>query len=401
MKYVIIVPDGMADRPIDALGGRTPLEAADTPNMDFIAKGGVCGLAKTFYPGLPHDSSIANMSILGYDPRKYFSGRSSLEAANLGVRLGAGDLALRCNLVTVKEGKIADFTAGHISSAEGAELIGEVSRRLGGEGIEFYPGVSYRNLLVLRSVVKPSSAFEAQPPHDIVGGKVGDNMVKAKSKRAAGTVELLNRLTEESVGILSDHQVNRRRMGEGKNPANSIWLWGAGKKPDMPYFEGKFHIKGSLISAVDLLKGLGRTIGMDVLDVQGATGYLDTNYEGKAKAALSSLGRVDLAFVHMESTDEAGHEGSLEHKLKAIEDIDRRVVGHLLNGLSGDYAILLMPDHATPVSVKTHTDEPVPYAIYDTRKKGDKVCKFTEKDVGDNGSRKLTDAFKLVKRLTA
>jgi 2,3-bisphosphoglycerate-independent phosphoglycerate mutase len=399
MKYVILVPDGMADRPIKELGGKTPLEAADTPNMDLIASRGSCGMAKTFYKGLPYDSSIANMSILGYDPRKYFTGRSPLEAANLGVELGAGDLALRCNLITVDDWRIKDFTAGHISSAEAAELMGVIDRKLGGDGIEFYPGVSYRHLLVLRDIVKPSIEFTATPPHDIVGGIVSDNLIKAKKKTAQRTVDLLNGMMEKSRTILEDNSVNKKRVKEGKNPANSIWLWGAGTKPAMPTFESKYKVTGSLVSAVDLLKGLGRIVRMEVLNVQGATGYLDTNYEGKADAALKSLEHVDLTYVHVESTDEAGHEGSLEHKLKAIEDIDKKVIGRILDGLKGDFAILLMPDHATPVSVKTHTEEPVPYAIYDTRKKGSGVSKFTEKGVRDNWHQNPTDAYKLVGRL--
>jgi 2,3-bisphosphoglycerate-independent phosphoglycerate mutase len=399
MKYVIIVPDGMADRPLKELGGRTPLEAADTPNMDRIAGGGTCGMARTFYKGLPYDSSIANMSILGYDPRKYFTGRSPLEAANLGVELGKGDIALRCNLITVEGERIKDFTAGHISTAESSMIINELREKLGSDGIEFYPGVSYRHLIVLRSKIKPSMDFVAIPPHDIVGGKVSENLINAKGKQACNTVDLLNRLILESQAILPGLDVNKKRVASGKEPANSIWLWGAGTRPMMPSFESRFKVKGSLVSAVDLLKGLGRTVGMEVLEVKGATGYIDTNYEGKADAALKSLERVDLTYVHVESTDEAGHEGNLKHKMKAIEDIDKKVIGRILDGLEGEFAILLMPDHATPISVRTHTEEPVPYALYDTRKKGGTIRRFTENEIRQKCNEEVIDAFNLVAKL--
>jgi 2,3-bisphosphoglycerate-independent phosphoglycerate mutase len=381
MKYVVVVPDGMADRPLKELGGMTPLEAAKTPNMDQIARGGKCGLAKTFYEGLPYDSSIANMGILGYDPKTYFSGRSPLEAANLGVSLADGDIALRCNFVTLEAGRIKDFTAGHISNSEGANLIEALNRSLGSEGIEFYPGVSYRNLLVIRGARAPSLDFGATAPHDIIGGLASEHMICAKSSMAKNTVDLLNGFIEKSWDILAGHEVNRQRLKNGKNPANSIWLWGAGKRPNMPSFRSKFKIDGSLVSAVDLLKGLGRVVGMEVLYVKGATGYLDTDYAGKTNAALKSLEHVDLSYIHLESTDEAGHEGSSEKKIQAIEDIDRLVVGRLLDRLKGEYSILLMPDHATPVEVRTHTTEPVLYAIYDSRKKLSGAKAYNEKEV--------------------
>jgi 2,3-bisphosphoglycerate-independent phosphoglycerate mutase len=399
MKYVIVVPDGMADRPLKELGGRTPLEVASKPNMDFLAGNGVSGLAKTFYRGLPYDSSIANMGILGYDPRKFFTGRSPLEAANLGVTLGEGDLSLRCNLVTIEEGRMKDFTAGHISSPEGHHLMKDVDGVLGEEGVEFYPGVSYRNLLVLRSSVKPSDRFISYPPHDIIGGDISKHWVKERSKSSSKTVGLLNHLIRESTEILADHPVNRRRVSEGKNPANSIWLWGAGHKPKMPLFQDRHHIRGSLVSAVDLLKGLGRVVGLEVLDVKGATGYIDTNYEGKADAAAKSLQTADLTYVHMESTDEAGHEGSIEHKIRAIEDIDKKVVGNLLDKVEGDYRMLLMPDHATPIKIRTHTKEPVPYVIYDTTKKAKGVGRFTEKEIREKTDKPPIESYKLMNKL--
>ncbi|MFH0863316.1 MAG: cofactor-independent phosphoglycerate mutase [Candidatus Altiarchaeota archaeon] len=396
MKYVIVVPDGMADRPLKELGGRTPLEAAKTPNMDAVARGGACGMAKTFYSGLPYDSSIANMGILGYDPRKYFTGRSPLEAANLGVVLEDGDLALRCNLITVADGRIKDFTAGHISRQEGSELIEALKERLGVAGLEFYPGVSYRNLLVIRKRLRPSDRISTKPPHDIVGGLVSRNMVKATSKRGEETARLLNRLIVDSASVLEDHPVNGGRKARGKNVANSVWFWGAGTRPDLPSFEEKFGMKGSLVSAVDLLKGIGKTIGLDVLDVKGATGYIDTNYIGKADAALDSLKRVDFTYVHIESTDEAGHEGSIEHKIRAIEDIDRNVVGEILGRMGCDFRMLLLPDHATPIEIRTHTKEPIPYAIYDSTKESVGACAFTEREIRKRSPKKAVESYRLM-----
>ncbi len=398
MKYVVIVPDGMADRPVRALGGLTPLEAARKPNMDAVARRGSCGMAKMFHRGLPYDSSIANMGILGYDPRRYFCGRSPLEAANVGVGLGAGDIALRCNLVTLVGGKMADFTAGHISSDEARSIMSDLSAALGGGGVEFYPGTSYRNLMVIRRGLRPSLDFSAKPPHDIVGSPVKDNMPRSRAASAAVTAGLLRQLIRRSWAVLAEHPVNLGRMRDGMKPANSIWLWGAGRRPRMPSFSGKFGVRGSLVSAVDLLKGLGKVIGMDVLSVDGATGYLDTNYEGKAESALRSLESCDLTYVHLESTDEAGHEGSLEHKIKAIEDIDRKIVGRILDGLEGDYRVLLMPDHPTPIEVRTHTSEPVPYVLLDSRLDAAGAEAYTERSIKSKSVRTV-EAHTLMRRL--
>ncbi len=397
---MILVPDGMADHPVKELGGRTPVEAADTPNMDLVAREGVCGMAQTFYRELPYDSSIANMGIMGYDPRRYFSGRAPLEAANLGVELCEGDVALRCNLVTAEDGRMKDFTAGHIGNAEARRLMEELDRRLGGDGVEFYPGVSYRNLLVIRSNRNPSVDFTTTQPHDIVGEETVKHAIKPADHGSAETVALLNRLAEDAAGILEEHEVNMRRTGDGENPANRVWFWGAGTRPDMPPFQELYGLRGSLVSAVDLLNGLARTIGLEVLEVEGVTGYLDTNYEGKADAAVDSLKEVDLTYVHVESTDEAGHEGSVEHKIRAIEDVDRRVLGRVLDGLDGDYAVLVIPDHPTPIEVRTHTNEPVPYALYDTRRKGDAARSYSERGIKENGSRALTEAWKLIGEMT-
>ncbi len=378
MKYVIVVPDGMADHPVKSLGGQTPAEAADTPNLDNMAKNGFCGMAKTFFDGLPYDSSIANMAILGYDPRKHFTGRSPLEAANLGIELGPGDISLRCNLVTVEEGRMADFTAGHITTAESTQLMRSLGERLGSEGVEFYPGVSYRNILVLRKQMTPSLDYNASQPHDIVGEEIATHKIKEKSKKGEYTARQLNDLTEKALSILKDHPVNRKRVKNGLKPANSIWLWGAGGKPNMPSFGVMYGLTGSLVSAVDLLNGLAKTVGLRVLKVPGVTGYIDTNYEGKADAAVKSLEEVDLTYVHIEATDESGHEGNIEHKVKAIEDVDRRVLGRILDGLDGEYRMMVIPDHPTPVEVRKHTNEPVPYIIYDSGAAENGVKRYSE-----------------------
>ena len=390
----------MSDRPLKELKDKTPLDVAYTPNMDNLAKKGICGLSRTFYEGLPYDSSVANMGVLGYDPRKYFTGRAPLEAANIGVDLAYGDIALRCNLLTVQDGRIVDFTAGHIPNKDALELMNSLGERLGGRGVEFHAGVSYRNLLVLRSDLRPSLDFTARQPHDIVGHRVDENLIQSNSKEAGATVQLLNDLMEKAGDILANHELNWRRIGEGKNPANAAWFWGAGVKPNMPLFEKVFGLKGSLVSAVDLLKGLGRIIGMRVLDVKGATGYYDTNYEGKADAALNSLADLDLAYIHVESTDEAGHEGSIEHKIKAIEDIDERVLGRIIDNIEGDYAILLMPDHSTPIVARTHTTDPVPYVIFDTRRKAEGVKAYNERDIGEKAGQRIVDSHTLMKKMT-
>jgi len=287
-------------------------------------------------------------------------------------------VALRCNIITEEGGRIKDFTSGHISSEEGSIIMDSVRERFGSEGVEFYPGVSYRNLVVLRDEF--SSELDCKPPHDIVGGSVRENLIRPLSRGAKETAELLNRIMLESVGFMGDLKVNKERVRDGKSPGNMLWFWGAGRKPHLASFREKYGLSGSLISAVDLLKGIGRVIGLDVVDVPGATGYLDTNYEGKADAALESLKRLDFSYIHVESTDESGHEGNIEHKIKAIEDLDRRVVGRLLDKLEGDYVIGLLPDHATPIDVRTHVDDPVPFAIYDKRKKPDGTKAYSEKE---------------------
>jgi 2,3-bisphosphoglycerate-independent phosphoglycerate mutase len=397
MKYIIIVGDGMADLPLHELDDRTPLEAASTPNMDYIAENGVCGMVKHFYKGLPLDSGVANLSILGYNPRKYYLGRGPLEAVNIGVKLKPGDIAMRFNFVTVVDGRLVDPFSGHITNEETSELIEALRKTLGGEGIEFYPGVSYRNLLVLRAGTGHSLDFECTPPHDITGRDIHKYFVKAKSGEGKATTAVLNNMMLESKQILEEHPVNKKRIEKGKTPGNMMWVWGAGVKSKIPSFRDKHGFTGSLISAVDLLKGIGKEIGLDVIDVPGATGYIDTNYKGKADAAVSSLKDRDFTFVHVESPDESGHEGIIEHKIKAIEDLDKLVVGRMLDRLGDDFRLAVTADHPTPIEVRKHTDAPVPFAIYDTRgREKDGVEKYCEREVKANGSLGLIKGYKFI-----
>lgn len=367
MKYIVLIGDGMADYPLRELGNLTPLQAADIPNMDFIAKHGKCGVASTIPANMPAGSDVANLSILGYDPLQYYCGRGPLEAASMGVRLGKDDIAFRCNLITEKDGLLADYSAGHISSEEARVLIEVVDKELG-NGCKFHAGISYRHLMVM----KRGEKAQCTPPHDVVGQPVEDVLPRGED------AEVLINLIKASKHVLDKHEVNVKREKNGRNPANLIWLWGQGKAPSMPLFKDLFGVSGSIISAVDLLKGIGKYAGLDLINVPGATGYLDTNYSGKAEYALKSLEDHDFVFVHVEAPDEAAHMGDLEAKIKAIEDFDEKVVGGMLNELAGDYNILVMPDHFTPISIKTHTREPVPFAIYSSDESPDHVERFDE-----------------------
>jgi len=369
MKYIVLVGDGMADYPIPEIGGLTPLQAADTPNMDFIAKHGKCGLAKTVPDNKPPGSDVANLSIMGYDPDKYYSGRGPLEAASIGINLEKDDIAFRCNLITEKNGLLADYSSGHITSEEAGILIKAIDKELGGS-CRFHAGVSYRHLLVM----KRAEFSQCTPPHDVVGQSVEDVLPQGEDS------EFLISLIRASKPILENHEVNIKRKKAGKNPANLIWPWGQGKAPAMPFFKDIFGVSGSIISAVDLLKGIGKYSGLDIIDVPGATGYLDTNFSGKAQYALDSLKERDFVLVHVEAPDEAGHMGNIEAKIKAISDFDEKVVGGLLNELGGfgDYRIMVLPDHPTPISIKTHTREPVPFAIYSSIESADYVKRFDE-----------------------
>ncbi|MDA8084962.1 MAG: cofactor-independent phosphoglycerate mutase [Nitrospiraceae bacterium] len=368
MKYIVIIGDGMADRPLKELGGKTPLQHAKTENMDRLASLGVVGRAHTIPEGMHPGSDVANLSILGYDPARYYSGRAPLEAASIGVTLKDDDVAFRCNLVTLKYNRdrtraiMEDYSSGHISTDEASILIREVDRTLGSSEMRFYPGVSYRHLMVWSG---GPADIECVPPHDILGKEIAEYLPVGDGEAA------LRHLMIDSVDILEPHPLNRERVKNGKNPANSVWFWGQGRRPSMPTFEEKYGLKGALISAVDLTKGLGIYAGFEILSVPGMTGYIDTNYIGKAEEALRSLELVDFVYIHVEAPDEAGHSGKYKDKVQAIEDFDSIVVRTVMEGAGrfGDHRILVMPDHPTPIEIRTHSDDPVPFIIYDSREK--------------------------------
>jgi len=395
MKYVILQGDGMPDHKLPELGNKTPLETADTPNLDYIAKRAeTFGMAKTIPGGLPPGSDVGNLAVLGYDPTVYYTGRSPLEAASIGVELFPGDVTLRCNLVTLgKEDEntiMADYSAGHITTEEATELINAVKNELDEEGMIFHPGISYRHLLVWSGGNKDVTTT---PPHDISGKSIDPHM-----PAGAGSEKLI-KLIIKSREVLNDHPVNKKRIERGENPATSIWLWGQGTAPEMPTLEELYGITGSVISAVDLVKGIGHYAKMNVIDVPGATGYLDTNYEGKVDYAIESLNSCDLTMIHIESTDETGHLGKAELKVQAVEDFDKRVVGRVLEKIKAfkDYRILVMSDHPTPIDIRTHTSDPVPFAILDSS--DDSVRNegrvYTE-DSASNSETFIDDGWKLM-----
>jgi 2,3-bisphosphoglycerate-independent phosphoglycerate mutase len=374
MKYIILLGDGMADRPIAELGGKTCLQAAKTPNLDQLASLGQVGMVHTVPDGFPPGSDVANLTVLGYDPRKYYSGRSPLEAASIGVELGPDDVAFRCNLVSLKVsgGKASvtrtrrraimeDFSAGHISTEEARQLIEEIDAKLGSNRIRFYPGVSYRHLMVWKG---GKDKIECTPPHDIQDKDVTDYLPRGEGD------ETIVELMEASYDILTAHPVNKGRGESGKRQANSIWLWGQGRRPSMPTFKEKYGLEGAIISAVDLAKGIGIYAGFEVIAVPGATGWIDTNYVGKAEHALWALKTKDIVYLHVEAPDEAGHTGDLKNKIKAIEDFDEFIVGNIIHGMKqfDEYRIMVLPDHPTPIELRTHSNEPVPFIIYDSTK---------------------------------
>ncbi|WNY26423.1 cofactor-independent phosphoglycerate mutase [Methanolapillus ohkumae] len=402
MKYVVIIGDGMADLPIPELNHKTILQYAQKPNLDFLAKNGQCGLAVTVPNGYSPGSDVANMSIFGYDPAVYYTGRSPLEAVSMGVSLVGNDLAFRTNLITIgnadgtvsangpdlENAYILDYSGGHITSDEAKELIRAVEAGLGTAQFSFYPGISYRHLLVAKDNFGKNCVFT--PPHDVTGKKASDHFPMAKegdleSKRAA---QIYLDMMKASYEILKNHPINQKRVREGKSPANCIWFWGQGNAPKFEKFE-KIHQKtGAVISAVDLLKGIGICAGLEVIEVPGATGFLDTNYAGKASAAISALKSKDFVFVHIEAPDECGHLGDYKKKLQAVEDLDSKIIKPLLDFAiesqkkGESIAILVMPDHPTPVALKTHTSDPIPFVLYDTRELLiDSVSVFDEKSV--------------------
>jgi len=378
MKHIILIMDGAGDKPLKKLGGKTQLQVAEKSNVDFLAEKGRCGLFKTIPDNFSTCSGVANLSILGYDPLKYFQGRGVLEAAAIGVPLEDTDVVFRCNTISITEdNRIKNHSAGHISSEEASVLIEYANKNLGNKGVIFYPGVSYRHILVLKGGYSPD--VECFPPHDYVGRFYKELLVQPKNSEAVKTAELLNKITEESHTLFEQHPVNLKRRKEGKDIANMLWFWSPGKRPAMKTFYERFGITGAVISAVDLIKGIGLYSGLDVIDVQGATGLYNTNYEGKAEACINALKTHDFVYVHVEAGDEASHERNVELKIKCIEDFDRRLVGNILKEVDiKNTVISILPDHYTPVETGAHSAEPIPFIICDPLLPPDRVRKFDE-----------------------
>ena len=379
MKHIIILGDGMADEPIGSLGGLTPLQYAKTPYMDELARKGVTGRMKTVADGFHPGSEVANMAVLGYDLPTVYEGRGVLEAASIGVELQPGDMAMRCNLICVEEEILKNHSAGHITTEEADELIHYLNEQLGSEQVHFYTGVSYRHLLVIKGGDK---RVACTPPHDVPLHPFRPLLVKAEVPEAQATADLLNELILRSQELLKNHPVNLRRQAEGKDMANSIWPWSPGYRPAMRTMKEMYGIeRGAVISAVDLIRGIGVYAGLKVLHVEGATGLYDTNYEGKAQAALEALKENDFVYLHIEASDEAGHEGDVALKVKTIENLDRREVGPIYEAVKQwkePVAIAVLPDHPTPCAVRTHTNQPVPFLIWKPGETPDGVTRFDE-----------------------
>jgi len=377
MKYIIILGDGMAGYPIKEFGNKTSLMAAETPNIDTLCKKSRCGKLITVPADMPPGSEIANMAVLGYDVKKVYQGRGVLEAASMGVKIEDNDLAMRCNLICIEDDKIRNHSAGHISNGEAHKLITTLRKELETDEVKIYPGVSYRHLLVLKNA---ENNIACTPPHDVPGTPFKDVLVKPTGTDAS-TTDVVNSLILRSQEILNQHPINKKRISEGKDPANSIWPWSPGNKPDMDTLQNIYGVSGAVISAVDLLYGIGKYAGMKAIKVEGSTGLYDTNYEGKAKAAVNALKDVDLVYLHIEASDEAGHEGDHELKKKTIEYLDSRVVKYIMEEttkMDEDVTIALLPDHPTPCELRTHTHDPVPFLIYHPGTPGDNVSKYNE-----------------------
>lgn len=361
MKYIVLVPDGMSDYPIKELGNKTPLEVARKPNMDKLAKTGIIGLTNTIPQGLTPASDVANLSIFGFDPKKFYSGRGPLEAANMGIKLAINEIAFRCNFVTVENDTMVDYSAGHITSEEAKSLINFLNKKLSDKYIKFYPGISYRNIMIINEELGIDyKNLKCVAPHDILGKNIIKNYPKGKGN------DILINLMEKSKELLSNHDINHVRIDLKENPANMIWLWGQGKSPQLPSFKERYNLSGGVISAVDLIRGIGKILGLKSDAVPGATGYYDTDYNAKAKAALEILNNNDFVYIHVESPDEAGHNGNLQEKILGIERIDKFILGPIIEELAKkrqDFRILIMPDHATPITLKTHTADDVCFLI--------------------------------------
>lgn len=371
MKFIVLIGDGIADLPIEALNFKTPLEVARLEYIGKIISSSTIGLVKNIPEGLPAGSDVACLSIFGYPPQKFYTGRGPIEAASLGIELDNNAVAYRCNLITVEGNILVDYSAGHISSEESRELIGTINKELANEDLLFYPGKSYRNILVLNNCKEVSMTF---PPHDIVNKNWKEYLSQGESST------LINNLITKSHEILRRHEINIKRKSEGKNEANMIWPWGGGKKVNYQPFFSIYGLKGAVISAVDLIKGIGKLAGLEVVEVEGATGFIDTNYKGKVASAINSLKENDIVFIHIEAPDEMSHMGNIEGKISAIEMFDKFVVGGVLESINEPFKMLITADHATPLSLKTHTDIPVPFLIYEDNKYKNNNLNFSEKD---------------------
>lgn len=397
MKYVVMLCDGMADEPIPELDNKTPLEYADTPNMDKLSKDSEIGMVNTIPEGMNPGSDTANLAVLGYDPKKYYSGRSPLEALSIGVAMEDSDIAIRCNIVTLSEEDvpfedltIIDHSSSEISTEDCAILLDAVKKELTNERFQFYLGTSYRHCLI----DKEGSVAELTPPHDILTRRIGDYLPK---------VDEYLEMMKKSYEILRNHPLNIERKAKGLNPANCCWFWGAGTKPMLDSFKSKTGLSGAMISAVDLLKGIAVGADMKVVSVEGANGGLNTNYEGKCAAAVEALSQddCDFVYIHVEAPDEMGHQGSCERKVAAIENIDKRIIGPLcdkLNAMNCEFRLMVMPDHPTPVRLRTHTSNPIPFMIYDSRKKLGKTWNYNEKEAPLSGI-EIKNGYMLINRL--
>ena len=383
MKYIVVLGDGMSDEPIAALGGKTPLEVAKTPEMDDLASKGEIGMVQNVPAGMSPGSEVANLSVMGYDPKAVFTGRSPLEALSVGVEMEPDDIIFRCNVVTLTEEEpypektIVDHSSGEISTAEADELMEAIRKEFNDETFQFYTGTSYRHIMVW----KHGRLANLEPPHDHLTQKAGPFLPQE---------EVLKDFMVKSFDILNNHPVNLRRAAEGKRKANSLWYWGAGTKPSLSSFEEKTGLKGAVISAVDLLKGIAVGAGMQVCQVEGATGSIDTNYEGKAQAAIDALltGGCDFAYIHVEAPDEMGHQGEMDHKIQAIEDLDCRIIAPVRRAMEAageDYRMLVLPDHPTPLRIRTHSPEPVPYVLYDSTKERKTMKCYSEEEATITG----------------
>ena len=396
MKYVVVLADGMADEPLEQLGGKTPLEVAQTPAMDYLAKYGQVGMVKTVPDGMKPGSDVANLSVMGYNPADCYSGRSPLEALSVGVAMESSDVIFRCNIVTVTEEEpyekktILDHSSGEISTEDADVLMDAVREAFNNDEFSFFTGTSYRHI----TVWKQGEVLELEPPHDHLGQVIGQFLPENPKFRE---------MMKKSFDILNNHPLNVKRAAEGKNKANSLWFWGAGTKPALQNFKEKTGLSGTMISAVDLLKGIAVGAGMHSVDVPGATGSLDTNYEGKAQAALDALLKEnsDFVYIHLEGPDEMGHQGELEHKIQSIAYIDEKIVAAVKAGLDAageDYRILVLPDHPTPIRCRTHTSDPVPFVLYDSTQSHDQGCGFTEKEARRSGAT-VDHGYDLIQKL--